>query len=576
MKHKIDYTIYGCILAVAFMAAGCMEEALPTDQATPEQLTEASSIEYLTNSLPSFLITWDTYSSDSHNTNDWGYPCFMFMREACGEDFPCYDQGYNYWSYLENTQALLYLYYYPFTYYYALAKLANNVIAAAETADLDENATARGCLGVGYGYRALAYLDVSRLYEYKETGVQSLDAEAESKGIMGLTVPIVTGDMSRIELADNPSVPFYTMYRFIMDDLNKAETYLDGYTRPDKSFMDQSVIYGLKTRLYLEMATRFENSPEDLTAQLAAEGSEDGYGSIGVTSAADCWAKAAEYAQKAISYGGYSPLTYDQWSDPTTGFNTAQPSWMFGTLVTTKEQINSSYYWNNFFSEIASEASWGMMEYGNYRMIGAELYSEIGAGDWRKYSWVNPDDAGKTTVPDGYRTNLTGAGWAKLPAYTNLKFRPGGGSLTDKETGMIASLPLMRVEEMYFDYFEAIAHTQGVGAAASALQDFVNTYRYTDGSYTCTASDMDSFIEALMIQRRIEFWGEGINMFDYKRLALQVHRAYDGTNYFEDQRINSITGYVAPWLNFVIPEVEKSSNPSIINGPDPSSAISAQ
>lgn len=572
---KIKLNILLCAIAATVMAAGCIDETNPTGQATPEQLTSSSSLEYLTNSLPSFLITWDTYGGLG-NTNDWGYPCFMFMREACGEDFPCYSQGYNYWSYLENAQALLYLYYYPFNYYYAFAKLANNVITAASEADLDNNASARHYLGVAYGYRALCYLDLARLYEYKKTGIESLDSEAESKGMMGLTVPIVTPDMSRVQLSSNPSVPFQTMYRFIMNDLNMAEQYIDGFTRGDKSYMDESVIYGLKTRLYLELATRFENSPEDLSTFLAADGGDDGYGTVGIKTADECYAKAAEYAQKAIGAGSYSPLTEAQWMDANTGFNTAQPSWMFGTLVTTQEQVNVSYYWNNFFGEIASEATWGMMDYGNYRMIGADLYSKIGDGDWRKRSWVAPEDAGKTEVPDGYVTNLTGDGWAKLPAYANLKFRPGSGSLDDKVTGMIASVPLMRVEEMYFDYFEAIAHTDGVSAAASALQDFINTYRYTDNSYKCSASDMDSFITELMVQRRIEFWGEGINMFDYKRLALQVRRSYDGSNYFEDQKLNSIKGYVAPWMNFVIPEVEKSSNPSIITGPNPSGSIVAE
>jgi len=574
MKSKINY-MWVCVAAAATMAMGCIDETFPTDKATPEQLTSSSSLEYLTNSLPSFLITWDTYGGTG-TTTDWGYPCFMFMREACGEDFPCYSQGYNYWSYLENAQGLLYLYYYPFNYYYAFAKLANNVITAASEADLENNQAARNYLGVAYGFRALCYLDLARLFEYKKTGIESLDSEAESKGIMGLTVPIVTPDMSRVELSSNPSVPFTTMYRFIMNDLNMAEEDIAGFNRGDKSYMDESVIYGLKTRLYLEMATRFEKSPEDLSTFLAADGADDGYGTIGVKTADECYEKAAEYAQRAINYGGYSPLTETQWEDPTTGFNTAQPSWMLGTLVTTKEQINTSYYWNNFFSEIASEATWGMMEYGNYRMISADLYSKIEDGDWRKQSWVAPEDAGKTEVPEGYQTNLDGAGWAKLPAYANLKFRPGSGSLDDKEVGMIASVPLMRVEEMYFDYFEAIAHTQSVSAAAIALQDFINTYRYTDGSYKCTASDMDSFITELMVQRRIEFWGEGINMFDYKRLALQVHRAYEGSNYAEDQRLNSIKGYVAPWMNYVIPEVEKSSNTAIISGPNPSGAIIAE
>lgn len=50
----------------------------------------------------------------------------------------------------------------------------------------------------------------------------------------------------------------------------------------------------------------------------------------------------------------------------------------------------------------------------------------------------------------------------------------------------------MRVEEMYFILAEAKAHTQNVEAGKMVLTDFMNTYRYTDGSYQCAATDMDT------------------------------------------------------------------------------------
>ena len=159
-----------------------------------------------------------------------------------------------------------------------------------------------------------------------------------------------------------------------------------------------------------------------------------------------------------------------------------------------------------------------------------------------------------------------------------MKFRAGSGAITsnDLETGLIASIPLMRVEEMYFDYFEAIAHTQGVPAAAKALQDFMNKNRYTDGSYVCNATTMEDFIKDLMVQRRIEFWGEGLVYFDYKRLNLPVIRGYEGTNYEKEYRLNSYNGYVAPWMNYIITEIEADANDGIILAPDPSGAILPQ
>lgn len=564
------------VILCSVLCAGCIEETFPSDMATPEQIQGSKSLEYLTNSLPAYLVTWDTYGS-SNNTQDWGYPCQMYMREIMGEDFPMSDNGYNYWAWLENAISLRYMYYYPYYYYYSFIKNANNVISQANLMKPEENDAIRHNLGIGLGYRAMLYLDLCRLFEYKATGVASLDSEAQEKGCYGITVPIVKENTTKDELTNNPCAPFYTMYRFIMNDLNRAEECLKGYSRSSKALMDQSAVYGLKTRLWLDMASRFEKDPEALAKQIEAEDDTDGYGKLGITSANDCFAKAAECALKVISNPACTPLTQEEWSDPDTGFNTPQPSWLLGTSITSKEQINYNY-WNTFLGTMASEADWGMtnVSYNAYRCISTALYRKISDSDWRKNSWVSPDDAGKNPAPEKYRTTVSETKWSEIPAYANLKFRPGSGSLTSVETGLIACLPMMRVEEMYFDYFEAIAHTEGVSAAASKLQEFMNTYRYTDGSYTCEAADMDSFISELMIQRRIEFWGEGVNYFDYKRLSLAVTRKYDDTNYEAEYRLNSIKGYVAPWMNYMIPESEKDRNQAVIISPNPSGVISAQ
>ncbi len=572
MKNRYLNTLCA-IFCGLFAAAGCIEETFPADQATPDQMQSASSLNYLTNGLPAYLVTWDTYGT-SNNTQDWGYPCQMYMREVMGEDFPAYDNGYNYWVWLENASSLRYMYYYPYFYYYSFIKNANNVIKQAGLADPESSTAAKNSLGIGLGYRAMLYLELARMYEYRLTGVESLDADATARGCLGITVPIVTETTSKQAYSNNPCAPFYTMYRFIMTDLNRAENCFDGYSRASKAVMDQSVIYGLKVRLWLDIATRFDRFPESLEKQLAAEGSGDGYDDLGIKSADDCYAKVIEYAQKLTGDASYSPLTQEQWSNPETGFNTPVPSWILGTSITSKEQINYNY-WNTFLGTMASEADWGMTlnSYSGYRMIGKSLYDKIGSGDWRRNSWVDPDDAGKWPAPEKYRTSVSESKWAEIPAYANLKFRPGGGSLGTLETGLIACQPLMRIEEIYFDLFEAIAHRDGAGAAAARLQEFINTYRYSDGSYKCSAGDMESFIAELMVQRRIEFWGEGVNYFDYKRLALCVTRNYDGTNYDSNYCLNSIKGYVAPWMNYMMPETEKDMNPAVIIPPNPSGAI---
>ena len=538
-----------CAVSSLVLATGCIEETLPKTEATPETIEKStSSMEYMLNGLSSYFVAYDTWGSYG-NTNDWGYPCQLYMREVMGEDFPVYDASYDYWSHIESGSGLRYAAYYSWFYYYKFIKNTNNVIALVpDPANAETKAVY--CLGQALGLRAMLYMELSTCFEYRTTQVESLNADAQSMGVVGLTVPIVDENTSKTDLNNNPRVPFYTMYRFIMTDLNRAETYLEGYEQATKAHANR--------------------------AQMSAEGSSDGYDDIGINSAMDCYAKAAEYARKAIG-GGNTPLTEDQWMNSKTGFNTPQSSWMLGTYVTSKEEINTGYYYNSFIAQIASEPTWGMPRYGSaFRLISKSLYDKISDSDWRKNSWISPDDAGKTEIPEKYRTELKGDAWSRLPAYANLKFRAGSGSISTIETGLIASLPIMRVEEMYFIRFEAIAHTEGVAAAAKEMADFLNTYRYTDGSYNCEATDLDSFITELMVQRRIEFWGEGINFFAYKRLGLPITRSYDGTNWLSSQRLNTKAGYTAPWMNYVLPEYERDNNQGVILNPDPSGTIIAE
>lgn len=143
--------------------------------------------------------------------------------------------------------------------------------------------------------------------------------------------------------------------------------------------------------------------------------------------------------------------------------------------------------------------------------------------------------------------------------------------MTDPKIGAPIDYPLMRVEEMYFIEAEALAGSQGVAAGVAALEQFMKTYRYP--SYRCTAATMEEFRNELMLQKRIEFWGEGIIFWDYKRLELPVKRGYPGTNCPVGYRMNSIEGYCAPWFNLFFSKYESLQNKAIVLNPDPSAAI---
>ena len=331
----------------------------------------------------------------------------------------------------------------------------------------------------------------------------------------------------------------------IFPDLDKAEELLSGFTAPDKYTISPALVYGLKARAWLERGTAKND--------------------------AEAYVSAAEYARLAINASGCTPLTQEQWEDPSNGFNsaTANNAWIWG-LALPSESVANLFC---FTAHMSTENAWSA--YGNdaCRCINSNLYNSIDLRDFRRHSWLDPDRKDPEKESYDYKScRKEGKEYFnELPDYANIKFRPAQGAYEDFKVGGAADHPYMRVEEMYLIEAEATAQSNIV-AARELLNEFMK-YRFTDGSYDCSerTPTLKSFIEELILQKRIEFWGEGIIMFDLKRLDMSMTRGYKGTNSPSDYRLN--TDGRAPHWNFVIPRGEIQNNPAVVNNPDPSGKI---
>ena len=119
----------------------------------------------------------------------------------------------------------------------------------------------------------------------------------------------------------------------------------------------------------------------------------------------------------------------------------------------------------------------------------------------------------------------------------------------------------------------------GMGGAIAKAKELLNTfmsYRVLDGSYDCSllATDFETFTDEMLLQKRVEFWGEGILLYDYKRLDMGITRAYPGSNHAGVFKYNT-TGRSPQW-NIVVTRAEFQSNTAINdsnNNPDPSGKI---
>ena len=79
----------------------------------------------------------------------------------------------------------------------------------------------------------------------------------------------------------------------------------------------------------------------------------------------------------------------------------------------------------------------------------------------------------------------------------------------------------LRSEEAYLMKAEILAHLGNTTEAVNVLTDFMKT---RDPQYTCSATSKADIIEEINFQKRIEFWGEGIEYLDNRRLNIPVDR----------------------------------------------------
>ncbi|MBQ8838004.1 MAG: RagB/SusD family nutrient uptake outer membrane protein [Bacteroidales bacterium] len=553
------FTKYIIFLLAAAAAVSCIEEVMPVGGSQTQDQVSASktAMKSMIKAVPASMTTSGTigYAIDYGDHTDFGIPGIHLRLEHMLEDMatmaenPFYNRFYAYD--MNEAQGYQYTYCaYFWDAYYTWIRLVNDVIVSIKPVLEDGSVTEeeelielRDILGQAYAYRAMCYLDLARLFEPKENDYTDI-----TPAILGLTVPIVDENITIEQAKNNPRATREKMYNFIFSDLDKAEELLDPsnltFSRPTLN-----AVYGLKARAYLEL----------------------GYAGDEAFPAEEAFAKAAEYARLVIDEGGFSPLTQSQWEDPVNGFNNAasNDAWIWGFALVAENLSNLL----TFVSHISSEASWGYARYAQFG-VSAKLYDQIPATDFRKHSWLDPKKeefysykfAG--TASDK-QTFLNGGAGPAAKAYQALKFRPAMGECSDYNIGNAADYCLMRIEEMYFIEMEAQAHLKGMEEGKKLLKEFMTTYR--DKSYSREPMSMDDFLTELLLQKRVEFWGEGILLYDYKRIDRGITRAYPGSNHAGVFKYNT-TGRSPQW-NIVITRAEFQSNTAINdsnNNPDPS------
>ena len=340
--------------------------------------------------------------------------------------------------------------------------------------------------------------------------------------------------------------------RFILSDLDKAETLLADYKRTDVYTPDVSVVYGLKARAYLTM--------------------ED-------------WANAEKYAKQAQT--GYQVMTESQYLSKTDGFNKPNASWMFGlTFRPSDPNITENDADSSWGSQMIIEVSGSGCGYSaNYvgpKRIDSHLFSTIPATDFRRMCFLDPalDEMSKadaikaleayTGDPEGVYTTGTKVSSRGTLGCIEIKFRPKDGEYENQYTAFTVAVPLMRVEEMKLIEAEA-AGMQNEARGIELLTAFAKTrdanYEYGTHNEAYYNTATSKFQNECWWQRRVELWGEGFATFDIKRLQKGIIRSYAGTNHVSGYQWNIQN--TPNWMNLCIIQSETNNNSACTNNETP-------
>ncbi len=447
--------------------------------------------------------------SSGYATENFGQSSVNICADIMGEDFVEYDPGsawfwydYLYWVRTEytNTSDRPYVWW---KMYYTWIANANYIIAytpGATGSEEDKN----NLLGQAYALRAFSYFYLAQFYQRTYIGHE------EDPG-----VPIYTEPTTKNTTGKGRGTLTLT-YSRINDDLDEAiRLFQIGSKQRHISNIDLYVAYGLKARVAL-----VQNN----------------------------WPDAEKYAAFALEKPGLKLMTT---AEIVSGFNSVQnKEWMWGSEVIS----NQATTWFSFFGHM--DASAGYHASSAQKCVSKWLYDRIPANDIRKNWFLGPmSPVTEDTAPEDV-------------SYCQRKFR-------DESTSLEGDLLYMRASEMYLILAEARCQQNDFQGTREALDnaigykvpDYADVLASRTDSKELTLKSTESqnvqtLMDEIILQRRIELWGEGFRIFDIMRLKTGFMRTYPGSNHHSDAQFDIDDPESWEWI-MLIPQKEFDGNPNM-------------
>lgn len=544
MKRIILKSLFAVtILCFATSCQKVLDDIQPSGSSLSlEQLQEGAAVseDRAGAGLPGMYAQLNEYNSVYAMQGDFGYPSFTARLEHAGDNVVSTTHGYNWFnselrmSNFQTKTSTVSVWSWIATY--KNIKLANDIIAPLASAESDP--VIAPVIGEAKAMRAWDYFLLAQLFGKTYKGNES-----------SLCVPLITHETPPDQLSDNPRLTVQEIYDFILSDLDDATRLLKGHNPSQKSAISEAVVYGIRSRVHLVMNN---------------------------------WSAAEADARKAIELFSGSPFTIDDVSIPNFDDVQTGKNSMWGIIIGTEDDVTKTGIanWTSMMTSLCFGAGGYTTMVGTYKMINTRLWKQIPETDVRRGWWayeqveVGKDKQGNTVygfssplLTNAYSPEYVNYVANELLPFSVVKFAPNEKSLTSEVNAV--DFQLMRIEEMYYNLAEAQAMGGNVAAGVATLVDFVKKYR--DPAYAFTASSPQEVQDEIYLQKRVEFWGEGISWFDMLRMKKGINRV--------DLTTKETGGYPAlcrfnipagdPTFTFQIPLNEEQNNKAIEGNNNP-------
>jgi starch-binding outer membrane protein, SusD/RagB family len=249
------------------------------------------------------------------------------------------------------------------------------------------------------------------------------------------------------------------------------------------------------------------------------------------------WATAAQFAGEARQNS--SLMSHAQYRE---GFNkVSNPEWIWGSHQMDDQQT----FFHSFFAFMSVNFNSSNIR-ANPKIINRNLYNHLSATDVRSQIW-DPTGTDPTYPAPGTRY-----------PYMNRKF------IAQASGASVGDVVYMRAAEMFLIEAEAKARLGQDGPAADLLFTLMKT---RDPEYIRTTLIGQALLEEILIQRRIELWGEGFRFLDLKRTNSDLDRR--NSNHTSAVATN-VAMFIEAGTNewqWLIPQNELNANKAMVQNP---------